>query len=655
MRKITAIFILVILLIKASYYLADADSERPSKWNEDRIKETIKLAYKNEFELDIKAAPGGGPGSESRPAPSGLPQSIKVGPGKEVLSFEVFNRFDSELFGSLVLTWANFKGDGASGRDENHAPHLGGEGAIVAAVLRNVKKGETYRIEVRASKFLKPSSVVFVVSEDAELVTAGPTTIYDYDRLGSLTQTSPFDVSVVVQRDQENPVEMTQRWQAHQINDCPTSFSLLQIDKHGEKSLITVDNPRTIAGFVNENHPWIDTILAEALNTGYCRAFTGYADGEAMLGPQIAAIWQSLQNRRISYSNIATSTKSNRHAFQHVRFFDETIKGSQANCLDGSVMLASILRKIGINVGVILVPGHAYVVVYDAENKKRLFAVETTMLRNSNLPDAVQSATDDSQYALAKVWRILNEHSNTEYAEINITDCRQFGIQPIPYWRNGSLMSIRQPSRPSAPPGVTPPGVVKTSSSQSHDPAYTFSPISVDSVAVDQERYLNARGIMTSAQLSSSVAALFYRLYDDKYRDGVPPERRDELQRVDFCKQQWKNLEQIESVLRTDPSMFIKFDQWQETVNAINKARQAFNARPQPPRLVMPPDDKLQIGEKEQIRRAYEWSLRTLLEIDPWDGNHESAIDQRRVPAIIERTKKVCQALTLVSQLPLEY
>lgn len=644
------------LLAEIAFKIADRDSEAPRHWDDERIKRTVRTAVadgqsSNNATKDTPATPAGLPIERSEKSHDEKASTANSMPAKrEILTFETFNCFDRELFGSMILTWANYKETNHGDTDEKLAPHLGGQGCFVAALLHNVKKGETYRVTVRGSAFMLQSSTLIRIEEDAPLVTAGPTTSFDYARLGALTQTTPFDVTVCVQREQEAPVELTERWQAHQINDCPTAFSLMKIDRLGAKQLRHVNNPYTVAGYVNENHPWIDTILAEALRTGYCRNFTGYSGGDDMLGPQIAAIWQALQHRRITYSNIATSTTSRRHAFQHIRFLDETIVNSQANCLDGSVMLASILRKIGLNVGIVLVPGHAYVAIYDKENRSRLFAIETTMLRSSSLQEAVHAATEESEHALAKVWNVLNDDSDPSFAEINLTQCRRVGVQPIPYWRSNPLSAFRQPPSPKVSPKTTEQAQPRQDATR-----YAYAPIKVDSVAFDQERYYNGGGMMTSAQMTSYLNALFYRMYVDKYQDEIPPEVRDQIQRIEFCRQQTRHLEQIESVLRSNPSMFDKYREWQDTVSAINRARQAFIGRFQPPRLVMPPDEKLRPGEKEQIQRAYDWSLRTLQELDPWDGNTSKAIDIRLVPAIIERTKKICHALTLVSQLPLEY
>ena len=108
---------------------------------------------------------------------------------------------------------------------------------------------------------------------------------------------------------------------------------------------------------------------------------------------------------------------------------------SQANCLDGCVVLASVMRKIGLNVSIILVPKHAYVAVLNEEGSELMFAVETTMLKNARLQDAIEYATTGGPESLEKIHAKLNDPNEQSYQEINIRDARQLGINPIPYSR----------------------------------------------------------------------------------------------------------------------------------------------------------------------------------------------------------------------------
>jgi hypothetical protein len=73
-----------------------------------------------------------------------------------------------------------------------------------------------------------------------------------------------------------------------------------------------------------------------------------------------------------------------------VRFVDDAITHSQANCADGSVLLASVLRKIGVQPYLIHVPGHMFLAFALDEAERpgekgqerltHLFGIETTTI-----------------------------------------------------------------------------------------------------------------------------------------------------------------------------------------------------------------------------------------------------------------------------------
>jgi rubrerythrin len=98
-------------------------------------------------------------------------------------------------------------------------------------------------------------------------------------------------------------------------------------------------------------------------------------------------------------------------------------------------MLASVLKKIGLRVGIILVPKHAYLVVYDKDGKKREFAIESTGIAHQTLSEAIHAATDKETDSLRKIEHRLDDATDEDYHEVAIEDCRRSGIQPIPYAR----------------------------------------------------------------------------------------------------------------------------------------------------------------------------------------------------------------------------
>lgn len=353
---------------------------------------------------------------------------------QESVDFQPFAARGNELFPSHQLSLNSTLSSGYR-TEQGLAPQYGINGSI-GAVIKNVRKGETYVVSVRADRFINESTETFDIVEDAKFVVMFPRIGYDYTALRRNTQTTFMNLSFSVRKGgQATGRTITEKWQVHQINDCPLTVETQTMLKHGLVSTKHSSMRSTLAGYVNENHPWIDTLLREAKETGICNEFIGYQGGREMIWPQVAAIWAALQNRGLSYSSITTTTTSERFSFQHVRFLDQSISASQANCVDGSVLLCSILRKIGFNVGIMLVPGHAYVCVRDQENKQFIAGIETTMLGTSDLRSAVKMANSGGDYPLSKL--------NADYIFVDITEMRKSRRNPIPFDEIAAIPSSR--------------------------------------------------------------------------------------------------------------------------------------------------------------------------------------------------------------------
>ncbi len=350
-------------------------------------------------------------------------------PAKNAPLFEPYSAHFEELFPARVLTMAARPLSDQYRKSDGLAPKYGVSGTI-GVTLRKVKKGQRYVVEISADRFIAPSKETYEIVENAEAVILCPRINYDYKELRRNTQTGFINITFAVRQEGEQAGNSaTRRWQVHQINDCPIQMESRSITHEGEVTSRISKQSYVIAGFVNENHPWIDTLLLDAKNTGICSEFVGYQGGNKLIGPQISAIWKALQNRGLSYSSVTTSTSSDHHKLQHVRFLEQSIATTQANCLDGSVLLCSILRKIGFNVGVMLVPGHAYVCVLDQANERWIFAIETTMLGKADLSEAARVATESGMYPLNK-W---SEETREHYDLVNISKLRNSGLNPIPF------------------------------------------------------------------------------------------------------------------------------------------------------------------------------------------------------------------------------
>lgn len=161
-----------------------------------------------------------------------------------------------------------------------------------------------------------------------------------------------------------------------------------------------------MAAFVNENHPAIEDILRAALDIPAMpvKQWSGTQVPPDQVLRQVWAIWYLFQRNKVTYSSITTVSDARPDvSSQTVRPLSQTLRTAQANCIDGTVALASILRKIGIEPIIVLVPGHAFLGFYtDAQKTKPAF-LETTMINGALNPFHQQGPTK-SGTALAKTF-----------------------------------------------------------------------------------------------------------------------------------------------------------------------------------------------------------------------------------------------------------
>lgn len=179
----------------------------------------------------------------------------------------------------------------------------------------------------------------------------------------------------------------------------------------------------TLPAYVNEQNPLIDGILKEALDKGYVEAWTGYQLGEKAVFQQVEAVWKVLADRGYRYSSITgASTFSKGKVFsQYVRTVTDAVTNEQVNCIDGTLLFASILRRISIDPYIILYPGHANLAfdVYD-KNKKSKFYLELTRLPNPSFEQAIIAG-----------YRHYAKVPMAERTEVDIDLARKSGIKPL--------------------------------------------------------------------------------------------------------------------------------------------------------------------------------------------------------------------------------
>jgi hypothetical protein len=228
------------------------------------------------------------------------------------------------------------------------------------------------RVEVQCGDYLDKSVFSGVLPKAGVAYRVCPVVKYNYSTLARCTQSTPATATYRVRLSEGPEQEQAVTCILRTINDCP--FALTQDDG-------VLDVSYTFAAYVNEQHPFVDKLLREALDIGIVTAFDGYQSGPENTMLQAYALWDLLVARNIQYSSItASAVHSELVGSQHVRMIEQSINNSQANCVDGSVLWASLLQRIGIDSYLVVEAEHCYAGFYlDAEHTAG-FAVETTLV-----------------------------------------------------------------------------------------------------------------------------------------------------------------------------------------------------------------------------------------------------------------------------------
>ena len=152
--------------------------------------------------------------------------------------------------------------------------------------------------------------------------------------------------------------------------------------------------PGFIAAWVTPNAQAIDQFLQTAKKGVDQGPFSGAFTGEqhATL-PQVRALWNELQREGVSYV-MDPEVLSDFGLTQRTRLPSEVLASKNAQCLEGTILFATLMEAIGLRPILVHVPGHAFVGWHpsaeDKEDKDTLYFVETTMVHSAKFDDAMR-------------------------------------------------------------------------------------------------------------------------------------------------------------------------------------------------------------------------------------------------------------------------
>jgi hypothetical protein len=328
---------------------------------------------------------------------------------------------DGEIFPVLDLSQARAAAKGTAG-----------DGSGLVAVRATTDAPRDLRLTVETEGLAEPAVV------DARTLRAGvpvelrPRLAWDAPYLRALAapRVQPMRVRIEAKGLPVEVRELTVR--VHPLDDALYYF------REGRDR---VDLAWVFAAYVDPDDAAVGAVLDLARDAG--APADGDPDSADARIEQVRAVWNALEAHGVRYAagDPALSRGPNIYS-QRVRLVAESWAERRANCIDSSVLIASVLERIGIRSFIVLVPGHAFVGFYASDdgragNRSRPEFLETTVLGTdaAHLPRGAASSFDAARAAgrahFNRVSSRLDKAHRPDYALIDIETARAYGIVPL--------------------------------------------------------------------------------------------------------------------------------------------------------------------------------------------------------------------------------
>jgi hypothetical protein len=355
------------------------------------------------------------------------------------LNWAPIKRFGSDFYPSYVLATSTWAQNTTMESEEYSYNYYGDRNGYFGIQIDQFPIGSIVRVEIEGEPLARKSSYTITVSKDG-LTEIFPIMEYDYDALREIKQAKAVNFKYAIYLNNELFGETLEVVWTRSINDAV----FIGQDHHGNTHALNF----IFAAYVNENEPDLDIELGKMLDHKIVNSWIGYQGSEQDVMNQVFTMWYHFQKQGFKYSSITTQSGSDdRSSGQVVRFVKDALQSSQANCIDGTVLFASFLYKIGIDVSIVLVPGHAYLAFCMGSDGTKKLALETTSMGSVDIEnlsstdgqrtdvklsyDSFLSAIDYATKAYYEKAEPGIKQGDPQYMEINIKEAREQKVRPI--------------------------------------------------------------------------------------------------------------------------------------------------------------------------------------------------------------------------------
>ena len=202
--------------------------------------------------------------------------------------------------------------------------------------------------------------------------------------------------------------------------------------------------PQCLASFVVPNQPAISQMVVKASAllkqmTG-ASAFVEYQDGDPnTVVAQVSAIFAALHQEGIIYRAVPASYE---RIGQRITLSDQVLETHQGNCIELTLLMASVLEVVGIYSGVVLMRGHAFLGVWLSESCYRQSICDDVSFLEKACSEGI------SEMLVLECTELTKENASFEHAQetarqmlmkseefdmfIDLRRCRLEGIISLP-------------------------------------------------------------------------------------------------------------------------------------------------------------------------------------------------------------------------------
>ncbi|MBU0699909.1 hypothetical protein KKE26_01205 [bacterium] len=175
------------------------------------------------------------------------------------------------------------------------------------------------------------------------------------------------------------------------------------------------DCSELIAAFITPHDPAIKTFLGEARELSPNREVFGYGKDKKGVLLQVKAIYETLKEKGIGYVDALLDFSGD----QSIKLPSQILADKFGNCVDLSLLFASICEAISINPIIICIPEHMFFGFEASRDGKEYFLLETTFVGNYSFEEAIKEG------------REIFNNNRGDLLIIDITKARDAGIFPI--------------------------------------------------------------------------------------------------------------------------------------------------------------------------------------------------------------------------------